>query len=229
MLLSNIALPNGDSFEEYDQVLIARSGIYVIEVKNYRNDVVIDDGGILCCGLHSYNVGERMREKMHALWDAVQFSSDGCMTEEDVHGMLLFVNNDASVTDLFHRVPVMRCGQIVYSIEDADRCDEKLSWEDMVRIKSVLLARKTAAEFPMPLDENRVKGELEDFLNLVEVEIAKDAAESIAAGHNEVDSPATFDSHARHSQLPSWVPAVAAAISGLAIGAGGLFLHAKKG
>lgn len=229
LLLSNIALPNGDSFEEYDQVLIARSGVYVIEVKNYRNDVVIDDGGILHCGIRSYNVGERMREKMHALWDAIQFSSDGCMSEEDVHGMLLFVNNDASVTDLFHRVPVMRCGQIVYSIEDATRCDEKLSWEDMVRTKSVLLARRTAAEFPMPLDENRVKSELEDFLDLVEVETAKDAAESMAAGHNEVDSPTSPDNHARHSQLPSWAPAVAAVISGLAIGAGGLFLHAKKG
>lgn len=229
MLLSNIALPNGGSFEEYDQVLIARSGVYVIEVKNYRNDVVIDDGGILHCGLRSYNVGERMREKMHALWDAVRFSSDGYMTEEDVHGMLLFVNNDASVTDHFHRVPVMRCGQIVYSIEDANRCDEKLSWEDMVRIKSVLLARRTAAEFPMPLDENRVKGELEDFLDLVEAETAKDAAKSIAAGHEEVDPPTTLDNRSRHPQLPSWVPAVAAVISGLAIGAGGLFLHAKKG
>ncbi len=229
LLLSNIALPNGDSFEEYDQVLIARSGVYVIEVKNYRNDVVIDDGGILRCGPRSYNVGERMREKMHALWDAIQFSSDGCMSEEDVNGMLLFVNNEASVTDFFHRVPVMRCGQIVYSIEDANRCDEKLSWEDMVRIKSVLLARKTAAEFPMPLDENRVKSELEDFLDLVEAKTAKNAAKSIAAGHNEVDSSTTLDNHARHSQLPSWVPAVAAVISGLAIGAGGLFLHAKKG
>ena len=229
LLLSSIALPNGDSFEEYDQVLIARSGVYVIEVKNYRNDVVIDDGGILHCGHRSYNVGERMREKMHALWDAIRFSSDGCMSEEDVHGMLLFVNNDASVTDFFHRVPVMRCGQIVYSIEDATRCDEKLSWEDMVRIKSVLLARRTAAEFPMPLDENRVKGELEDFLNLVEVETAKDAAESMAAGHNEADSPTTLDNHVRHAQLPNWVPAVAAVISGLAIGVGGLFLHAKKG
>lgn len=229
LLLSNIALPNGDSFEEYDQVLIACPGVYVIEVKNYRNDVVIDDGGILRCGIRSYNVGERMREKMHALWDAIQFSSDGCMSEEDVHGMLLFVNNGASVTDLFHRVPVMRCGQIVYSIEDANRCDEKLSWEDMVRIKTVLLARKAAAEFPMPLDENRVKSELEDFLDLVEAETAKAAAKSIAAGRNEVDSPTTLDNHARHSQLPSWVPAVAAVISGLAIGAGGLFLHAKKG
>ena len=229
LLLSNIALPNGGSFEEYDQILIARSGVYVIEVKNYRNDVVIDDGGILRCGPRSYNVGERMREKMHALWDAIQFSSDGCMSEEDVHGMLLFVNNEASVTDFFHRVPVMRCGQLVYSIEDANRCDEKLSWEDMVRIKSVLLARKTAAEFPMPLDENRVKSELEDFLDLVEAKTAKDAAKSIAAGHNEVDSPTTLDNHARHSQLPSWVPAAAAVISGLAIGAGGLFLHAKKG
>lgn len=199
ILLSNIALPNGASFEEYDQVLIAHSGIYVIEVKNYRNDVVIDDGGILHCGIRSYNVGERMREKMHALWDAVQFSSDGCITEENVHGMLLFVNNDASVTDHFHRVPVMRCGQIVYSIEDANRCDEKLSWEDMVRIKSVLLARRTAAEFPMPLDENRVKGEFEDFLDLVEAEAAKEATESIAAGHEGADSPTTFDDHARHS------------------------------
>ena len=81
----------------------------------------------------------------------------------------------------------------------------------------------------MPLNENRVKGELEDFLDLVEVEIAKNAAESIAAGRNEVDSPATLDSHVWHSQRPSWVPAVAAVISGLAIGAGGLFLHAKKG
>ncbi len=151
------------------------------------------------------------------------------MSEEDVHGMLLFVNNDASVTDLFHRVPVMRCGQIVYSIEDATRCDEKLSWEDMVRIKSVLLARRTAVEFPMPLDENHVKDELEDFLNLIEAETAKDAAKPIAAGHNEVDSPTTLDNHARHAQLPNWVPAVAAVISGLAIGAGGLFLHAKKG
>lgn len=229
LLLSNIALPNGDSFEEYDQVLIARSGVYVIEVKNYRNDVVIDDGGILRCGLRSYNVGERMREKMHALWDAIQFSSDSCMSEEDVHGMLLFVNNEASVTDLFHRVPVMRCGQIVYSIEDANRCDEKLTWEDMVRIKFVLFARKMAAEFPMPFDENRVKSELEDFLDLVEAKTAKAVAKSIATGRNEVDSPTTLDKHARHSQLPSWVPAVAAVISGLAIGAGGLFLHAKKG
>lgn len=229
LLLSNIALPNGGSFEEYDQVLIARSGVYVIEVKNYRNDVVIDDGGILHCSLHSYNVGERMREKMHALWDAIQFSSDGYMTEEDVHGMLLFVNNDASVTDHFRRVPVMRCGQIVYSIEDANRCDEKLSWEDMVRIKSVLLARKTAAEFPMPLDENRVKGELENFLDLVEAETAKDAAKPIGANHKKADSPTTLDNHARHSKLPSWVPAVAAVASGLVIGAGGLFLHAKKG
>ena len=81
----------------------------------------------------------------------------------------------------------------------------------------------------MPLDENRVKSELEDFLDLVEAKTAKDAAKSIAAGHNEVDSPTTLDNHARHSQLPSWVPAAAAVISGLAIGAGGLFLHAKKG
>ena len=81
----------------------------------------------------------------------------------------------------------------------------------------------------MPLDENRVKGELEDFLDLVEVETAKNAAESIAADHKQVDSPTTLDNHARHSKLPSWVPAVAAVISGLAIGAGGLFLHVKKG
>lgn len=81
----------------------------------------------------------------------------------------------------------------------------------------------------MPLDENRVKGELEDFLYLVEAETAKDAAKSITASHEEVDSPTAPDNHARHSQLPSWIPAVAAVISGLAIGAGGLFLHAKKG
>ena len=229
MLLSNIALPNGGSFEEYDQVLIARSGVYVIEVKSYRNDVVIDDGGILHCGLRSYNVGERMREKMHALWDAIQFSSDGYMNEEDVHGMLLFVNDDANVTDFFHRIPVMRCGQIVYSIEDANRYDEKLSWEDMVRIKAVLLARRTAAKFSMPLDEDRVKGELEDFLDLVEVETAKDAAKPKATDHNEVDSPTTLDDHVPHLQLPSWIPAVTAVISGLAIGVGGLFLHVKKG
>ena len=221
LVLSNVALENGGSFEEYDQIVIARSGVYVIEVKNYSRAALIGEDGILRCGAVTYNVGERMLEKRRALWDAIRFSSEGFMSEDDIHCMLLFVNDDFKVSDYFHRVPVKRRGQIVYDIRDADRGGLGLEWEEMKRISSAIVTRKVPATFPMPVDPDLMVTRLEAVLTLIEAMATDNLVATEVSPVDELkDCPANKSISSISDRVVEWLPVAAALLLG-AIGIGG--------
>lgn len=221
LLLSNIALQNGDSFEEYDQIVIAPGGVFIVEVKNLGHDSIIDEGGILRCGPYAYNVGERMLEKRRALWDAIRFSTEGFMSENDIHGMLLFVNDKSTVRDFFRRVPVKRRGQIVYDLDRASENGLSLSREEMSRIKASVVTRMVEAKFPMPVDSAALIDELNAVLEQMrERTEATDKVKTQLTA--ETSRPDLKSEKATWQQrITEWLPIAAALVVG-AIGARGL-------
>lgn len=238
--LSGIALQNGSSFEEYDEIVITSSGVFLIEVKNFKHDAVVDECGILRCGACAYNVGERMREKEHALWNAIRFSASDFATEADIHSMLLFVNDDMKVSDFFCRVPIERRGQIVYDIEDARRTGRTLSREEMNRIRSSLIMRKVEATFPMPIDTEKIVHELEAAICLIEEKAKAVDSSVVTPKHDEVGAKAASTViHPEEDNGPAeptvsplaskWLPAAAIATLGLAAGIGGVIVAARLG
>ena len=235
--LSGIALQNGSSFEEYDEIVITSSGVFLIEVKNFKHDAVVDECGILRCGACTYNVGERMREKEHALWNAIRFSASDFATEADIHSMLLFVNDDMKVSDFFYRVPIERRGQIVYDIEDARRTGRTLSREEMNRSRSSLIMRKVEAKFPMPIDAEEIACELESAICLIEEKAKAVGSSAVTPKHDEVGAKAASTVfHPEEDNGPAkptvsplaskWLPAAAIATLGLAAGIGGAIMAA---
>lgn len=239
IILSGIALQNGSSFEEYDDIVITSSGVFLIEVKNFKRDVVIDECGILRCGACTYNVGERMREKEQALWNAIRFSASDFATEADIHSMLLFVNDDTRVSDFFHRVPIERRGQIVYDIEDARRTERGLSREEMNRIRSSLIVRKLDAKFPMPVDVEAIMRELEAAITLIGSKAEVADSSMMAPERDETGAkvastairPEKGRKPVESATSPfarKWLPTAAIATLGL-VGIGGLVMATKRG
>ena len=232
LVLTGIALRNGESFEEYDEIVITHAGVFLIEVKNFSRDALIDEGGVLRCGPCAYNVGERMREKEHAFWDAIRFSASDFMNEDDVHSMLLFVNDTTKVSDFFHRIPLKRRGQIVYDIEEASRDDRLLTWEEMRRIRSAIVMRKVEARFPMPIDAEKLANELETVLSLIKAKTTEVDRGSAVPGRCEADGASEDLTTARAEEnddytkpvvnivMRKWIPA-ATAVLGIAVGVSG--------
>lgn len=222
--IPTIALQNGNTFEEYDQIVISSAGVYVIEVKNYSQDSIIEEDGVLRCGSTiRYNVGERMLQKRRALWDAISTSAESFMSEEDIHCMLLFVNDKTKVTDRFHRIPVKRRGQIVYDIKSACLGSQLLSWEQMKRIKASIITRKVEATFSMPTYSDALIDELEVVLELIERK-SSDVAE-VESRELEVERIEVASSFWK-SRAIKWLPVAASLVLGMA-SANELFKHIR--
>ena len=230
LLIPNVALENGGSFEEFDHIVITGAGVFVIEVKNYSNNAVIDEAGVLHCGHVTYNVGERMLEKTQALWDAISFASEGFLSIDDIHCILLFVNDEYKVSDYFHRVSVKRRGQIVYDINEATKNGRSLSGEEMRRIKAAIVTRNVPALFGMPVDSQELIASLDAVLDLIEDKTKHGNAEAFVEMPTDSE-PKTEVAEPHGNRTLGWIPWVAAAVAATAataLGAIGLSGYGRR-
>ena len=230
LIIPNVALENGGSFEEFDHIVITGAGVFVIEVKNYSHNAVIDESGVLRCGRVAYNVGERVLEKTQALWDAIRFASEGFLSIDDIHCVLLFVNDEHKVSDYFHRVPVKRRGQIVYDINEATKNGRSLSKEEMRRIKAAIVTRSVPALFGMPVDSQELIASLDVVLDLIEDKTKRGNAEAFVEMSADPE-PQTEVAKPHGDRTPGWIPWVAAAVAATAataLGAIGLSGYGRR-
>lgn len=102
-ILYNIALENGEMKTEYDAIVIAPYGMFVVEVKNWTGDVTLTRDGFLARngGSFSTNLAARMLVKETLLRECL-----GEMFPNNYHGVLLFPENKARLRDEYHRLPV---------------------------------------------------------------------------------------------------------------------------
>ena len=113
-VLFNIALEDEDVQVEYDAIVIAPYGIFVVEVKNWEASMVINERGIIQRedGTDiAYDIPGRMSIKEGLLREYL-----GELFTTDYQGIVLFSNEHTKVRDEYKKIPLSFGGSIVYDI-----------------------------------------------------------------------------------------------------------------
>lgn len=115
-ILYNIQLEDDDAQAEYDAIVIAPYGLFVIEVKNWGCAMHIAPNGLLTRSDSSdivYDLPGRMSVKEALLREYLKD-----LFPTAYHSMLLLSNERAQVQDEYHKIPVNCGGGISYDIKD---------------------------------------------------------------------------------------------------------------
>lgn len=123
-ILYNIALEDEDAQAEYDAIVIAPYGLFVVEVKNWGSEMHIDENGILRRNDQDikYDLPGRMSVKEGLLREYL-----GDIFPDKYQGIVLFSNENAKVQDDYKQMPVCYGGGIVYSIRSFNKGEEILT------------------------------------------------------------------------------------------------------
>lgn len=115
-ILYNIQLEDDEAQAEYDAIVIATYGLFVIEVKNWGCAMHIAPNGLLTRSDSSdivYDLPGRMSVKEALLREYLKE-----LFPIAYHNMLLLSNERAQVQDEYHKIPVNCGGGISYDIKD---------------------------------------------------------------------------------------------------------------
>ena len=115
-ILYNIQLEDADAQAEYDAIVIAPYGLFVIEVKNWGCSMHIAPNGLLTRSDSSdivYDLPGRMSVKEALLREYLKE-----LFPTAYHSMLLLSNERAQIHDEYHKIPINCGGGISYEIKD---------------------------------------------------------------------------------------------------------------
>ena len=137
-ILYNVQLEDDDSQAEYDAIVVAPYGLFVVEVKNWGVPMTISANGLLTRNDGSgivYDLPGRMSVKEALLREYLQE-----LFPTDYHNMLLLSNERAQVQDNYHRIPISCGGGISYEIKSYGKKDTSITEEQVQKIADIILA-----------------------------------------------------------------------------------------
>lgn len=114
-VLYNVQLEDDDAQAEYDAIVIAPYGMFVVEVKNWGCEMHIAPNGLLTRNDSSdivYDLPGRMSVKEALLREYLKE-----LFPSSYHGMLLLSNERAQIHDEYHKIPINCGGGISYEIK----------------------------------------------------------------------------------------------------------------
>lgn len=182
-ILYNIALENEEMKTEYDAIVFAPYGLFVVEVKNWCGDVTLTEGGFLTRddSAVSTNLAARMLVKETLLRDCL-----GELFPANFHSILLFPENKTRFHDEYHKMQVGFGASVSNSIRDFSGTYLKLAPEqirEMIgKVASADIAQLTYC--PVKCDEI-----IEDYAVLM---AQMESASSIEDDSREFTASATF-------------------------------------
>lgn len=115
-ILYNVQLEDADAQAEYDAIVIAPYGLFVIEVKNWGCAMHIAPNGLLTRDDSNdivYDLPGRMSVKEALLREYLKE-----LFPASYHSMLLLSNERAQIRDEYHKIPVNCGGGIAYEIKE---------------------------------------------------------------------------------------------------------------
>lgn len=138
-ILYNIQLEDEDVQAEYDAIVVAPFGLFVIEVKNWGTKMTISPTGLLTRNDNneiSYDIPGRMSIKEALLREHLQG-----LFPENYHNMLLLSNERAKVKDDYQKIPISFGGGISYEIKAYANHEDLMSEEQMDKIVETILSQ----------------------------------------------------------------------------------------
>lgn len=185
--LVNLELDYEGEHNEFDQILITRQGLRVIEVKNYSSSATVGTDGILRLDNGSgraWNLGERMASKCYAMRQIASGAIGRDIADERIVPLLVNANERSSVKSEFEGIAIEGTGSIGRRIGKLFEEDAILNTEEMAAIKAALEDAHHPIEIASEIDLEYVSASLHEALSLIT---------QSAAIAEENDAPADMD------------------------------------
>lgn len=168
-ILKNIELSYEDITSELDNIVVTKKGIFLIEVKNIRQDILIDEDGNMYKKekndfVYDCNIGEKMNYKEQLLKIAV----GKYLKDKKIHSILVFTNSNISVENKYRYIKHIFLGQLPHIIDEYE--GNKIYTEVDVEniIESVKLNQSNKVYSP-EVDIKRFKGDFAVLLATLEI------------------------------------------------------------
>lgn len=149
--LFNVELMKGDVRTELDAIVITSKAVFLLEVKNPRNDMVIDAKGnyYRAHGYMSFgrNLGEKVNDKRFLLNEALK----GFNKQVKIVDLVVFSNNQMKVENRNKYIKHCYLSQLTHLIEGYQGPDI-YSEEDYIRIEKLIIEAESKQEYSIDFD-----------------------------------------------------------------------------
>ena len=136
-IIFNISLEDEDSQAEYDAIVLAPYGLFVVEVKNWYGNVTITPAGVLVrdCKDHvTYDLIGRMNIKEALLREYL-----GDLFPKQNFNVLVFADERTEVNDQYHRVPYCVGSGVTNEIRTYAKMGAILTEEQIAQISECIM------------------------------------------------------------------------------------------
>ncbi len=146
--LTNIRFKYKNIDVEVDLIVIAPTGIFSIEIKNWKHDAVLNDKGILESRTDKNkktNIIEQIRRHENCIYRILVEDETGvnlCNKDLKVYSIILWQNLDSNLTDNFKRLPVCCVNDLEYEIADRSKYTYDFSDIQIEEIYNFLCCKK---------------------------------------------------------------------------------------
>lgn len=163
-ILYNIAIQDEDAQTEYDAIILAPYGVFVVEVKNYNEDMRITESGMferLTNPDFQYNLGGRMNCKEYLLRKTL----GELLPAAHYHSILLYANEYSRLVDDYGRIQVCFRNTIVQDVKQYEAGEAAFTQDQLTAMERAIVKVHTPKRYACKVDCAAIK---EDFSYLME-------------------------------------------------------------
>lgn len=148
-ILRNQTIQVDDLSVEHDMIIIAPTGIFTIEIKNYKSDAIIDKTGLLTTDRKAFNVANQARRHIYNLKRLLGYFN----YPFEIYSIIVWSNDHAKISNQFKYIPVCYCNTLEYEIFDRSKYKGNYSERDIEEISKYIKQHSLPEkEYPLGID-----------------------------------------------------------------------------
>lgn len=129
-ILRNLRIQVDDLSVEHDMIIIAPTGIFTIEIKNYKSGATIDKTGLLTADRKTLNIANQARRHSYNLKRLLGYFN----YPFEIYPIIVWANDHAKINSQFKYIPVCYCNTLEYEIFDKNKYKGNYSERDIEEI-----------------------------------------------------------------------------------------------
>lgn len=148
-ILRNVTIQTDDLSVEHDMIIIAPTGIFTIEIKNYKSGATIDKTGLLTADRKTFNIANQARRHSYNLKRLLGYFN----YPFEIYPIIVWANDHAKINSQFKYIPVCYCNTLEYEIFDKNKYKGNYSERDIEEIyKYIKQQSLPEKEYPLGID-----------------------------------------------------------------------------
>ncbi|MCR5836949.1 MAG: NERD domain-containing protein [Lachnospiraceae bacterium] len=185
LLINNVELADGFNRGELDTVVITPKAIFIIEVKNPSNNMIIDARGNFFQS-NGYmdllnNIGDKMNNKEYLLKKTLEEQMNKIGKEANVVKLIVCANNKIKIMNRNKYIETCCMSNLPYYI-DAYKGKDLYSDEEMNLIRITICEAEDKKKYPLPIDAQKIKENFAMAMAMLEENVVEQRYEDEVVG-----------------------------------------------